>query len=122
MGLTLEDDAPGYEPHDVALTFENRYGVCRDKAALLVALLRLAGVEAYPVLIHAGAKMDPEIPSPYFNHAVVAVARPASGYLLMDPTDESTKDLLPAYLSDKSYLVARPEGERLLTSPARRPR
>lgn len=117
MGLTLEDDAPGYEPHDVALTFENRYGVCRDKAALLVALLRLAGVEAYPVLIHAGAKMDPEIPSPYFNHAVVAVARPASGYLLMDPTDESTKDLLPAYLSDKSYLVARPGGERLLTSP-----
>ncbi len=117
MGLTLEDDAPGYEPHDVSLTFENRYGVCRDKAALLVALLRIADVPAYPVLIHAGAKMDPEIPSPYFNHAVVAVARPASDYLLMDPTDESTKDLLPAYLSDKSYLVARPEGERLLTSP-----
>lgn len=117
MGLTLEDDAPGYEPHDVSLTFENRYGVCRDKAALLVALLRIADVPAYPVLIHAGAKMDPEIPSPYFNHAVVAVARPGAAYLLMDPTDESTKDLLPAYLSDKSYLVARPEGERLLTSP-----
>ena len=117
MGLTLEDDAPGYEPHDVSLTFENRYGVCRDKAALLVALLRIAGVPAYPVLIHAGAKMDPEIPSPYFNHAVVAVARPGAAYLLMDPTDESTKDLLPAYLSDKSYLVARPEGERLLASP-----
>lgn len=117
MGLTLEDDAPGYEPHDVSLTFENRYGVCRDKAALLVALLRLAGVEAYPVLIHAGAKMDPEIPSPSFNHAVVAAARPGGGYRLMDPTDESTKDLLPAYLSDKSYLVARPEGEGLRTSP-----
>lgn len=38
----------------------------------------------------------------------------------MDPTDESTKDLLPAYLSDKSYLVARPEGEKLLTSPVAR--
>lgn len=63
MGLTLEDDAPGYEPHDVDLTFENRYGVCRDKAALLVALLRIAGVQAFPVLIHAGAKMDPDVPT-----------------------------------------------------------
>jgi len=120
MGLTLEDDAPGYEPHDVDVTFDNRYGVCRDKAALLAALLRIAGVKAFPVLIHAGAKMDAEVPNPYFNHAIVAVEikGTASGrYLLMDPTDESTKDLCPAYLSDRSYLVARPEGEGLLTSP-----
>ncbi len=117
MGLTLEDTAPGYEPHDVNITFDNRYGVCRDKAALLAALLRIADVKAFPVLIHAGAKMDPEIPTPFFNHAIVAVEVGKGRYTLMDPTDESTKDLLPAYLSDKSYLVARPEGETLLTSP-----
>ena len=117
MGLTLEDDAPGYEPHDVDVTFDNRYGVCRDKAALLVAMCRIAGVKAFPVLIHAGAKMDAEIPSPFFNHAIVAVEASGGRYQLMDPTDESTKDLLPAYLSDKSYLVARPEGEGLQTSP-----
>ena len=117
MGLTLEDDAPGYEPHDVNVTFDNRYGVCRDKAALLAALLRIADIKAYPVLIHAGAKMDPEAPTPFFNHAIVGVEQGAGTYLLMDPTDESSKDLCPAYLSDKSYLVARPEGEKLLTSP-----
>ena len=118
MGLTLEADAPGYEPHDVNVTFDNRYGVCRDKAALLAAMLRIAGVRAFPVLIHAGAKMDPEVPMPYFNHAIVGVDRGLGRqYLLMDPTDESSKDLCPAYLSDKSYLVARPEGETLLVSP-----
>jgi len=117
MGLTLEDGAPGYEPHDVDVTFDNRYGVCRDKAALLAALLRIAGVTAYPVLIHAGAKMDAEVPIPYFNHAITAVAGKDGGYTLMDPTDESTRDLLPSYLSNKSYLVARPEGETLLVSP-----
>ena len=116
MGLTLEDDAPGYEPHDINITFDNRYGVCRDKAVLLVALLRIAGIPAYPVLIHAGAKMDSEVPIPYFNHAVVAVGS-APQYLLMDPTDESTRDLFPAYLSNKSYLVATPEGDILRTSP-----
>ena len=124
MGLTLEDVSPGYAPHDVDLTFDNRYGVCRDKAALLVALLRIAGFQSFPVLIQAGAKHDPEVPQPFFNHAIVAVEdrELGEGYLLMDPTDENTKDLLPSYLSDKSYLVCRPEGERLLTTPVPDPR
>ena len=116
MGITAEDDAPGYEPHDVGLTFENRYGVCRDKAALLVAMLNLAGFEARPVLIRVGAKMDPEIPSPYFNHAIAAV-RQNGEWALMDPTDEAARDLLPTYLSDCSYLVASPQGEPLRVSP-----
>src|SRR5574344_2151080 len=72
MGVTVEDVAPGYEPHDVGLTFENRYGVCRDKAALLVAMLRVAGFKAFPTLISVGPKMDPVAPLPYFNHAIVA--------------------------------------------------
>ncbi len=119
MGLTMEDTSPGYAPHDVDITFENRYGVCRDKAALLVAMLRIAGFEAFPVLIHAGAKMDAEVPMPYFNHAIAAVRAPGDpaankdGFILMDPTNESSADLFPAYLGDKSYLVATPEGEPL---------
>ena len=127
MGLTLEDTSPGYSPHDVDVTFHNRYGVCRDKAGLLVAMLRVAGYDAFPVLIHNGAKMDPVVPMPYFNHAIVAVYAPddaaanQDGYILMDPTDESSRDIFPAYLSDRSYLVARPEGEGLLTSQSPSP-
>ena len=37
------------------------------------AALSLAGIEAYPVLIRVGSKMDEEVPLPYFNHAVTAV-------------------------------------------------
>jgi len=122
MGLTMEDTAPGYAPHDVDITFDNRYGVCRDKAALLVAMFRLAGFEAYPVLINIGPKHDNEIPKPFFNHAIVALATPTpQTYILMDPTNENTKDLLPANESDKSYLVARPDGEDLLTTPTPSP-
>ena len=117
MGITTEDTAPGYEPHDVSITFKNRYGVCRDKAALLASMLQLAGLKGYPVLIHVGPKKDIEVPQPYFNHAICAVELKQGKYTLMDPTDESTRDLLPGYLCDKSYLVAKPEGETLLTSP-----
>jgi transglutaminase-like putative cysteine protease len=117
MGITTEDEAPGYEPHEVKTTFENRYGVCRDKAALLVAMLRLVDIEAFPVIIMAGPKKDVEVPQPMFNHAVTAALGKNGEYILMDSTDENTKDIFPAYLQDMSYIVARPEGETLLTSP-----
>lgn len=117
MGITVEKDAPGYEPHDVSMTFDKRHGVCRDKAALLVTMLQLAGFDAFPVLIHAGDRRDEEVPLPYFNHAITAVRDAAGNYTLMDPTDENTRELLPAYLCHRSYLVATPEGETLRLSP-----
>jgi transglutaminase-like putative cysteine protease len=117
MGITPEKDRPGFEPHDVRLTFDNKYGVCRDKAALLVSMLRLAGLRSYPILILAGMKKDAEVPDAYFNHAIVAVEDQPGQYTLMDPTDENTKDLFPAYLGNWSYLVARPEGDQLRTTP-----
>ncbi len=117
MGITTEEEAPGYEPHDVSITFENRYGVCRDKAALLAAMLRIVDVEAFPVIIMAGPKKDEEVPQPFFNHAVTAALGDDGEYVLMDSTDENTKDIFPSYLQNMSYIVARPEGETLLTSP-----
>ncbi len=116
MGLTAEQVSPGYEPHDVDMTFDKRYGVCRDKAALLVALLRSAGLSAYPVLFMSGAIKDAEVPDIYFNHAVAAWEKSPGQYVLMDPTAESTRDFMPAYNSESSYLVARSEGEILQCS------
>jgi transglutaminase-like putative cysteine protease len=117
LGLTLEENAPGYEPHPVDMTFERRAGVCRDKAALLVAMLRSAGFEAYPVLIMSGPKKDPEVPQPFFNHAVSCVRMDDGTIVLMDATDEHSRELFPPYLNNCSYLVASPEGDPLRTSP-----
>ena len=117
MGITLEKDAPGYEPHDVSLTFNNRHGVCRDKAGLLVAMLRMAGIDAYPVLIDTGPLKDAEIPIPYFNHAITAVRRKNGEYIFMDSTNETTKELFPAYLCHRSIIIGTPEGEDLRISP-----
>jgi transglutaminase-like putative cysteine protease len=121
MGLTPEKDRPGFEPHDVKITFAKQYGVCRDKAALLVSLLRTAGLKAYPVLISVGVKRDPQVADPFFNHAIVAVELKEGEYTLMDPTDEHTRDLLPSTDCNQSYLVCREEGEKLRTSPVQSP-
>ncbi|MHB2016045.1 MAG: DUF3857 domain-containing protein, partial [Candidatus Xenobia bacterium] len=100
----------------VGVTFEKKYGVCRDKAGLLVEMLRLAGFKAYPVLINVGARRDPQVPQPAFNHAIVGVELTPGQYTLMDPTDENTRDLLPYYDSNRSYLVCKPGGEGLRVS------
>ena len=121
MGLTPEKDRPGFEPHDVCMTFDKKYGVCRDKAALLVAMLRTAGLNSYPVIISVGSKKDKDIPNAWFNHAIVAVELKKGEYTLMDPTDEHARELLPPYDLDQSYLVARPEGETIQVSPIESP-
>ena len=86
-GVDGEDRAPGFEPHDVKDTFRQRHGVCRDKAGLLVAMLELAGLKAYPVLFSASrAAVDDEVPASRFNHAIVAWEKAPGVYQLMDPT------------------------------------
>jgi hypothetical protein len=117
MGLTPEKDRPGFEPHDVKITFDKQYGVCRDKAALLVSMLRAAGLNAFPVLVNVGTRKDLEVPDAGFNHAIVCAELTPGDYVLMDPTDENTRDLLPASDCDQSFLVCRPEGEVLKVSP-----
>ena len=117
MGLTLETNKPGFEPHDISLTFNNMYGVCRDKAALLVGMLRIAGFDAWPVLINLSFKLDEEIPVVYFNHAITAVINPDGSYTIMDPTREQARVLLPDYEMGRSFIVAKENGESLQLTP-----
>ena len=118
MGIIAEKKSPGFEPHAVGLTFSRRYGVCRDKAALLVSMLRVAGFRANMVLVSVGRKLDPEISVPYFNHAV-AVVRDENGDPLfyLDPTSETSKQFFPDYERDCSCLIADKRGETLRVTP-----
>ena len=121
MGITPEKDRPGFEPHDVCITFDKKYGVCRDKAALLVSMLRLAGLNAYPVLVSVGTRRDAEVPGLLFNHEIVGVELEKGQIVLMDPTDENTRELLPASDRNQSYLVCRPDGDNIRLSPIEPP-
>ena len=63
------------------------------------------------MLINVGTKRDAEVPDSFFNHAIVGVELKKGEYVLMDPTDENTREFLPSYDFNQSYLVCRPEGE-----------
>lgn len=71
-----------------ALVLLRRFGDCKDKAALLCALLKALDIDARPALVHTALrhKLKDEAPSPLaFNHVIVCVNRGA-GRVWVDPT------------------------------------
>ncbi len=71
-------------------TLRQKYGDCKDQAALLVGMLRSAGVPAQVALLRSGGGVepDPELPGlDRFNHAIVYL--PGSPPIWIDPTASS---------------------------------
>ena len=96
-----------------------KYGDCKDKSVLAVALLRAAGIEAHIALLSAtwGKDVEPDLPGMgEFNHAIVYV--PGKPDIWLDPTDP---DLRVGVISPENQgrlaLIARPETSALLRIP-----
>ena len=128
----------GYRPHAANEVFAKSYGDCKDKANLMRAMLKVIGIEAFPVSIYSG---DPNYvrtswPSPQqFNHCIIAVKvseqtqantiiqHPTLGRLLIfDATDEQTPlGDLPYYLQGSLALVSTKSETDLVKMPVTPP-
>jgi transglutaminase-like putative cysteine protease/Flp pilus assembly protein TadD len=116
-------------PHDPAETLAKKYGDCKDKATLLVTMLRAAGIPAYVALLNAGSRMDVPIDLPgmgLFDHAIVYVpgtpsagkAKPAGTDLWIDATDQYARlGQLPIADQARMALIAQPESKGLTRTP-----
>jgi len=106
-------------PHSPNETLVRKYGDCKDKSTLLVAMLRAAGVPAYLALLNVGGRMDVPADLPgmgLFDHAVVYV--PGSPDLWIDATDEFARpDQLATSDQGRLALVVRPETTALIRTP-----
>ena len=67
-----------YKPYPVARTYARRFGDCKDKASLMIALLRAAGIEAQLALVRTrslgGVAAQPASIAP-FDHAIVYIPK-----------------------------------------------
>ena len=97
----------GHQANHAGDIFRNRYGDCKDKTTPLIAMLHVAGIDAFyvPVDDRRGF-VDPNDPSMFGDHMITAVEIPADvndprlmatvngrngkRYLIFDPTDERT--------------------------------
>jgi tetratricopeptide (TPR) repeat protein len=101
-----------YQPHTAAEILGNQYGDCKDKHTLLASMLSAAGIPADAVLIGAGVRFNPDVPSPSaFNHLITHLAlSPAPGQppqpIWLDTTTEiAPYRMLVSVVRDKLALV-----------------
>lgn len=74
--LGIEMGPNSLQPHEPEQTLQQRFGDCKDKSLLLVALLRELGTDAAPALVSTrlGRALDARRPSPFvFDHAIVEI-------------------------------------------------
>src|SRR5687767_13259884 len=107
-------------PRTPQTVLANRYGDCKDKATLLVAMLRQAGLEAHVALLRAGEDFDVPRDLPglgMFNHAIVVVGSGAD-QIWVDPTDEFARaGELPLMDQGRMALIASPKTTSLTATP-----
>jgi len=118
----IEFDEGAIIPHDPVEVLNHKYGDCKDKATLLVTMLRAAGIPAYVALLNAGSRYDVPADLPgmgLFDHAIVYV--PGAGGaadVWIDATDPWARlGQLPANDQGRRALVARPETTALTRTP-----
>lgn len=111
----------GYTLHPGEMIYTERSGVCKDIAGMSITMLRAAGLEVYPAMTMAGARVE-AIPADQFNHCVGAVRLADGSFKMIDPTwiPFSRYDWSLAE-GEQHYVIGTPDGEDLARTAAYSP-
>ena len=110
-------EGEGYTLHNAQMNFSDLCGVCKDKASLLIAMLRAAGFEAYAAMTMAHERIE-NIPADQFNHSVAVVRRHDGTLQPLDPTwVPNVRELWSSAEQQQGYLPGTPEGSDLQITP-----
>jgi tetratricopeptide (TPR) repeat protein len=123
----VEFGESGLKPQTPGEVLKRHYGDCKDKASLLVAMLRASGIPANLALLNSGPGRDvtPELPGMnQFDHAIVYVAPASAGdrALWIDATaDFNQVGSLPYEDQGRLALIIAEETKDLTLTPEARP-
>ena len=103
----------GFTLHPSTMIFEQRSGVCKDIAAMLVTMLRAAGLDSYAAMTMAGSRIE-AVPADQFNHCVTALRRADGSFVMYDPTwVPYNNDIWSKLETEQHFLIGTPAGETL---------
>ncbi len=111
----------GYEPHFPDEAIATKYGDCKDQTVLILSLLRMLGVEAYPALIETrrAGNHDTGLVGLIFDHMIVHIpaAQDASTQWLDAAGDRSLYPGISNYLIGQNVLISDGKGGKLTHLP-----
>ena len=114
-GLWGED--PGYAPRTPEETLLDMSGVCRDRAVLLIWLLRLAGHAPFAVLTSMESPIGPFPGSRSFDHMLVGMETADGDTVFLDPSNPYSPEGQTYTLRGREYLPLTPEGSSMERFP-----
>ncbi len=107
----------GFILHSGAMIFEQRSGVCKDIAGMLVTMMRAAGMDSYAAMTMAGSRIE-EVPADQFNHCVCALKKDDGSFEMYDPTwVPYYNDIWSKSETEQQYLTGTSTGEPLASIP-----
>jgi Domain of Unknown Function with PDB structure (DUF3857)/Transglutaminase-like superfamily len=127
----------GIQPHSAADVFQHHYGDCKDKATLMITMLKEVGIESYYVIINTergSVLADTPAHVDAFDHAIIAIKIPddlndsslvatlrdpkLGRILFFDPTNSFVPfGQIGGYLQENYGLLVTPEGGELVALP-----
>ncbi|MCF8217693.1 MAG: DUF3857 and transglutaminase domain-containing protein [Bacteroidales bacterium] len=114
-------EGEGYTLHKGETIFRDRIGVCKDKAGMLITMLRAAGFESYAAMTMAGSRIE-DIPADQFNHSITVVKMSDGSWKILDPTwVPFVRELWSSAEQQQNYLLGLPEGSDLKKTPVSDP-
>jgi cellulose synthase operon protein C len=108
-----------YVPTPGKQVLRERYGDCKDKAALLTAMLASVGIKSHMVLLSGRSEgVAPYLPSPRFNHAIALVEMPGGPVWVDATADQLEFGGLPFQDQQVPALVIDDKSSELVLTPA----
>ncbi|MDZ7859059.1 MAG: DUF3857 domain-containing protein [Candidatus Krumholzibacteriota bacterium] len=106
-------EGEGFTLHPGSMIFDQRSGVCKDIAGMLITMMRAAGMDSYAAMTMAGSRIE-KVPADQFNHCVCALRGEDGSFEMYDPTwVPFNNDIWSLLEAEQDYLIGTPGGETL---------
>ncbi len=111
----------GLQPYDAGYVAKNKYGDCKALSNFMVALLKEAGIQGFPVIIWGGEEereFIPDFPSHQANHMICAVPVQKDTVWLECTSQSLPPGYLSAFTANRYGLLVDENGGKLVHTPA----
>jgi hypothetical protein len=110
----------GWQPYDATYVYTRKYGDCKALANYMVALLKEAGVPAWPVLIYGGAE-PPNVDSGFaceqWNHCIAVALAGKDSVWLECTSNTLSPGYLGSFTADREALLLDGADAHLVHTP-----
>lgn len=113
----------GMVPYPASYVADNKYGDCKALTNYFRAVLKVAGIEACYVKVHAGDEilpLDRNFPSQQFNHIILCVPD-KKDTLWLDCTSDGPYNYLGTFTQRRDVLIVEKDRSRILKTPSLQP-